>query len=151
VNGLLTRHTAEYFPFLALPGNSRHRTTFYATLARLVFMEDESDKFEPFIAPILDTTAKLATVVTMRNEEVCWSRDRAPSRFTHGCELHLQVMRALIGVCRDLRGIVSAAHNRPTYSALFDALFPTHVQTLVRAADTWADTPAVTTPLLKFM
>ena len=57
----------------------------------------------------------------------------------------------IIGVCRDLRGILQAAHNRPTYAQVFDAIFPRHVQTLVQAMEVWWDDPPVTTSLLKFM
>lgn len=34
---------------------------------------------------------------------------------------------------------------------LFDWLYPAHFPTIVSCLDAWADTPAVTTPLLKFM
>lgn len=43
VSGLLLNHTAEYFPFLGPPANTHLRTIFYTTLARLVFMEDETE------------------------------------------------------------------------------------------------------------
>ena len=43
VSTLLVKHTPEYFPFLATPAHSRHRTTFYTTLGRLVFMEEDSE------------------------------------------------------------------------------------------------------------
>jgi len=36
-------------------------------------------------------------------------------------------------VSRDLRGILAAAHNRPTYLQVFEAIFPRHVQTLISA------------------
>jgi hypothetical protein len=41
--------------------------------------------------------------------------------------------RSIIGVSRDLRGILAAAHNRPTYLQVFEAIFPRHVQTLISA------------------
>lgn len=127
---LLMNHGEEQYPFLVPAANTRYRTQFYSALARLVFMEDESERFEPFIAPLLTRLDQLAGVTGVRSEEV---------------------MRAVIGAARDLRGILSAAHNRPTYSQCFEALFPRHIGTLVALMDTWADTPAVAVPLLKAM
>lgn len=51
---LLQNHTEEHYAFLAKPVNSRNRTTFYATLARLLFMEDSGPgaKFKAFVAPL---------------------------------------------------------------------------------------------------
>lgn len=43
---------ADYFPFLTDPTNLRNRTTFYHTLARLLFMEDTPAKFKSFVAPL---------------------------------------------------------------------------------------------------
>ena len=43
VSSLLAHHTPEHFPFLSVPANSRFRTTFYTALARLVFMEEDSE------------------------------------------------------------------------------------------------------------
>ena len=43
VGAMLLNHTADHFPFLGNPANTHLRTTFYTTLARLVFMEDESE------------------------------------------------------------------------------------------------------------
>lgn len=47
--------------------------------------------------------------------------------------------------------MLQAAHNRPTYSLVFDSIFPRHVSTLVASLNTWWDTPAVTTSVLKCM
>jgi hypothetical protein len=43
VGAMLLSHTVEFFPFLGNPANTHLRTVFYTTLARLVFMEDESE------------------------------------------------------------------------------------------------------------
>ncbi len=34
------------------------------------------------------------------------------------------VKRAVIGVCRDLRGVVQATVSKKTYSMLFDIVYP---------------------------
>ena len=44
-------------------------------------------------------------------------------------------MRLAIGLARDVRGIVAATHNRPTYLLAFDALFPKHIKTFVRCVE----------------
>jgi len=134
VRFLLLHHTSDHFPFLAVPGNVRHRTTFHVTLTRLLFSSTPEEMpltFEQFISPICDTLSKLGTLSTaeLRGENV-----RSP----------------LIGVLRDLRGIASSLHNRRTYLMLFDALFPQHFPLFVRIAEAWWSEPAVTTSLLKF-
>ncbi|CAI7818815.1 unnamed protein product [Closterium sp. NIES-54] len=57
---------------------------------------------------------------------------------------------ALIGLFRDLRGITMATNSRRTFGLLFDWLYPAHMPLILRTAQFWSDTPAVTTPLLKF-
>ena len=49
---ILQHHTPEHFAFLDEAGNSRARTAFYATLSRLLFMEDTPAKFKGFVAPL---------------------------------------------------------------------------------------------------
>eukprot|EP00798_Chlamydomonas_sp_ICE-L_P003304 gene3304-13331_t len=46
---VLEHHTADNFAFLNHPANTRNRTTFYATLSRLRFMDDQPSKFKDFI------------------------------------------------------------------------------------------------------
>lgn len=140
VNAMLLNHTVDFFPFLGNPANTHLRTVFYTTLARLVFMEDESEvsvaqrsnlflfneraqelsflpplqKFEPFMAPILAGLDRLAPLSTVRSTES---------------------MALTIGLARDVRGIVAATHNRPTYLLAFEALYPKHIKTLVRCVE----------------
>ena len=42
----------EHFDFLDKPANGQHRTTFYCTLARLLFMDDSPQRFRSFVAPL---------------------------------------------------------------------------------------------------
>ena len=60
-----------------------------------------------------------------------------------------QVRHALVGVLRDLRGVVTACSNRRTYALFFEWLYPEFTPLLNRAAHTYFDSPDVTTPLLK--
>ena len=57
---------------------------------------------------------------------------------------------ALIGVCRDLRGIFSAALGSHHYTLLFDYIYPHHMTPLTKAAEMYGDDPEVMNPLLKF-
>ncbi|CAI5723453.1 hypothetical protein KXD40_000640 [Peronospora effusa] len=133
VQYLIGNHTAEEFPFLVVPANTRHRTMFHSTIARLIFttaFDESSDRFERFMDPIENVLNQLLQTVNYRVPEV---------------------REAVTGVCRDLRGIVQQTHNRHTYSCIFDFLYPTYFPVFVRAADELHDCPAVTTALLKFL
>lgn len=131
VNFVLANHTSEHFPFLSEPSSTRNRTIFYFTLTRLLFMEDSPHKFKAFVAPMQMVFANLASMpdANFRSEPV---------------------KNAIIGLFRDLRGITMATNSRRTFGLLFDWLYPAHMTLVLRAAQFWSDTPAVTTPLLKF-
>eukprot|EP00814_Leptocylindrus_danicus_P009736 CAMPEP_0116009182 /NCGR_PEP_ID=MMETSP0321-20121206/3288_1 /TAXON_ID=163516 /ORGANISM="Leptocylindrus danicus var. danicus, Strain B650" /LENGTH=761 /DNA_ID=CAMNT_0003478111 /DNA_START=994 /DNA_END=3279 /DNA_ORIENTATION=+ len=129
-------HTAETFPFLGVPSNARHRTTFHATLTRLLLSSDGEVKlgltFQQFLEPIstvLDQVGALSPT-ELRNEAV---------------------RRPLVGIFRDLRGIASSLHNRRTYSKFFDFMYPRHFPLLAKVADVWHDQSEVTISLLRFM
>ncbi|PSC72660.1 exportin-7 isoform X2 isoform A [Micractinium conductrix] len=134
---LLTHHTSDYFPFLTDASNLRNRTTFYHTLARLLFMEDTPAKFKSFVAPLQQVLAGLAS---------------ASANASNAAALRSTVPReTVIGLFRDLRGIATATNSRRTYSMLFEWLYPSHFPTMLACLEAWADTPEVTTALLKFM
>lgn len=57
----------------------------------------------------------------------------------------------VMGLFRDLRGVVSAANNRRPYGLIFDWLYPAHFPVILKCLEAWSDTPDVTTPLLKFI
>jgi hypothetical protein len=89
VKFLLQHHGEEHFPFLSVAGNTRHRTTFHLTLARLIFTttEELQPLFEAFVAPLTATLAQLGAAASFRQESV---------------------KRAIIGVCR---GMFVCAYN----------------------------------------
>ena len=128
VMDLLACHGPEHFPFLAMREHARARATFYTSLARLVFFEDDTDRFLPFLAPLSAALDALAPHATSRDEKVG---------------------AALAGAARDWRGVLLAAHNRASYSAVFDVLHPVHIDTLARGAEAWADVPHVANAILK--
>ena len=136
VNQTLACHTADHFPFLNQPSNTRNRTIFYATLGRLLFMDDDAEKFRNFMAPLgtlcdqLEATANDVNVLSFKSD---------------ACK------HALIGLFRDLRGLTSAANSRRTYGLVFDWFYPRRAPLLQKTMEAFADDPAVTTPLLKFV
>ncbi|GAB2238779.1 hypothetical protein Droror1_Dr00024692 [Drosera rotundifolia] len=132
VKFLVSNHTREHFPFLEDHRCSRNRTTFYYTLGWLIFVEDSPIKFNSAMEPL----AKVFLALESTPDAVFRS---APAKYS------------LIGLMRDLRGIVMATNSRRTYGQLFEWLYPAHLPLLLRGISHWADSPEVTTPLLKFM
>ncbi len=49
---MLSHHTSTFYSFLDHPVNTRNRTMYYSTLARLLFLEDTPHKFQQFVAPL---------------------------------------------------------------------------------------------------
>ena len=136
VRFLALNHTEEHFAFLAVPANTRHRTTFHATMTRLLLSPTGEEKLglslETFLEPISNKMAQLGALSpTDLRQEAC----RQP----------------LIGVFRDLRGIASSLHNRKTYSAFFDILHPRHLPLFAKVADVWHDQSDVIISLLRFL
>jgi len=129
-------HTEDHFSFLAVPANSRHRTTFHAILTRLQLSPTGEEKlglsFQQFLEPIVNTFNQLENLSAneLRNEAA---------------------RRPLIGIFRDLRGIASSLHNRKTYCMLFDILQPRYLSILAKVADVWHDQIDVIVSLLRFL
>lgn len=132
VSYLIRNHGPEQFPFLDVRGNTRHRTTFHLTLARLIFStsDEMGTLFDAFMEPFLDVLRRLEATPSFRQESV---------------------KQAIIGLARDLRGVAAATSNRRSYTMLFEALYPAHMSVFTKAAEEWADNAEVTTALLKFM
>lgn len=136
VRYLACHHTEDQFPFLAVAANTRHRTTFHATLTRLLLSPSGEDKlgltFEQFMEPLLSTLVQLGSLAP-------------PDLRSEACR------RAIIGVFRDLRGVASSLHNRRTYGMLFDLLHPQHLPLLSKVAEVWHDHPDVIVSVLRFL
>ncbi|KAL8162040.1 hypothetical protein V2J09_013529 [Rumex salicifolius] len=132
INIIVAHHTREHFPFLESHRYYRSRTTFYYTIGLLIFMEDSPVKFRYSMEPLSKVFIALESTsdAMFRTEAVKYS---------------------LIGLMRDLRGITMATNSRRTYGLLFDWIYPSHMPLLKRGISHWADTPEVTTPILKFM
>eukprot|EP00968_Pinguiococcus_pyrenoidosus_P021240 scaffold2724_cov260-Pinguiococcus_pyrenoidosus.AAC.27 len=122
VKYMIANHGGEAFPFLLHPNHTRDRTVFHLALARLFLgtLEDPRPTFEAFMEPLLNLLAQLNGTADLRTEDA---------------------RMAIIGVCRDLRGVAAATHNKKTYHLLFEALYPIHFPIFRRAVETWHDDP----------
>ena len=129
VHSVLQGHTD--FPFLRVPANARHRTTFYATLTKLLFAEDTTVRFKSFIGPF---SRMLSDLAELPEDDFK----------TQGAQ------EALCGVLRDLRGVCSSCSNRRSYNLFFSWVYPSFTPLFLRACAVWYDVPALTTALLKF-
>lgn len=137
INFILTNHSPNYYSFLSSASAARNRTTFYSTLARMIFMEDSAPKFKAFTAPLQAVLAGLS---------------QASGAGANAAALRASVPADTVsGLFRDLLGISQATMCRKAYMVLFDWLYPRHFPVVLACLEAWADTPAVTTPLLKFM
>ncbi|XP_066279027.1 exportin-7-like isoform X5 [Branchiostoma lanceolatum] len=144
VQFVLNNHTSEHFPFLGVNtsnplGDMRCRTTFYIALGRLLMVDlgEDEERFEQFMMPL--TTAFESVGQQLAN------MDRG------GPFNEEQTKRTLIGLARDLRGVVFAFNTKTSYMMLFDWMYPSYHPILLRAAEMWYHDPLVTTPVLKLM
>lgn len=131
---ILKKHGIANFPFLVVRGNERHRTTFYTTLCKLLFLSDYSEEdFVEFMQPLEAVSAQLEQISN-------------PEQFrVEG------VGRALVGWLRDMRGICTGCTNKKNYNYFFDWLYPKHIKIFMRAVEVWYDNPSVMTSLLKLL
>jgi len=131
---LLTNHGPENFPFLNEITNLRQRTAFYRTLCKLLFLQNYTeDDFISFIKPLESVSDRLNAIDN-------------PEHFKQE-----GVKNALIGWCRDLRGIVIGCSNKRTYTFFFDWFFDKYSGILEKAAQVWYDDQFVMNSLLKFL
>eukprot|EP00127_Corallochytrium_limacisporum_P005963 Clim_evm40s215 gene=Clim_evmTU40s215 len=136
-NMILQNH--HEFPFLESLNNTRHRTTFYTALGRLLFVEnqDEDDKFERFMDPFKQVVEWLRTQMTPEGRV---SPQADVSR----------VQSTIVGLCRDFRGIVAACTKKASYMSFFDWFYPNHMEPMTKCFGDFAGTPTVADPFLKF-
>eukprot|EP00668_Euglena_longa_P031811 GGOE01041069.1.p1 GENE.GGOE01041069.1~~GGOE01041069.1.p1 ORF type:complete len:1066 (-),score=423.60 GGOE01041069.1:257-3454(-) len=133
VQFMLDHHRGPDFPFLEDQLYTKHRSEYYCTIANLLFMETVTEQaFEKFMQPI---------------RTVCESLEAIPQAEAFA---QIPVKRAVIGLLRDLRGILGACLNRRTYTLLFDWLFPGHMHLLRRCCQVFCRDMDVAIPLLKF-
>ncbi|ORY39407.1 hypothetical protein BCR33DRAFT_788413 [Rhizoclosmatium globosum] len=129
---MLRFHNAQYFPFL--DSNRRKRSTYYSTLCRLLFtddnMENEALEFLNLFNGQLEELTRLPNLAAFR-------------------ETRIRLL--LDGLFRDLRGFVSAielSEAKPSYLIFFNWFYP-HMPILLRALEANYDHPVANT-ILKF-
>eukprot|EP00033_Pygsuia_biforma_P003298 GCRY01003615.1.p1 GENE.GCRY01003615.1~~GCRY01003615.1.p1 ORF type:complete len:1074 (-),score=340.38 GCRY01003615.1:314-3535(-) len=132
VSFAIRNHTRDTFAFLDEPSNTKLRTLYYSSITRLFFQShlDDLESLSQFMRPFaqtLDYFASISTTEALRTD---------------------LVRNQLIGLCRDLRGVIEGA-GMQHYGHLFDWLYPQYLPTLVRVFSVWMDIPAVSTPMLK--
>lgn len=129
---LIKNHVGSQFPFLGYDNDNKYRITFYTALSRLVFSaaEDSMNSFDVFIEPQEAIARQLGEVKDLRDNTV---------------------KIAIVGLLRDLRGILDATHNKRTYNLFFDSMFPLLFPLLGRVTETWFDDEKVMTAVLKFL
>ncbi|KAI4300942.1 hypothetical protein L6164_034268 [Bauhinia variegata] len=132
VKHIILNQKREQFSFLENWECFCSRTTFHYVIGMLLFLEDSLLNFKSSMEPLVQVFIKLESVpdAMFRSDAVKY---------------------ALIGLMRDLRGIAIATNSRRTYGFLFDWLYPARMPLILKGITHWADTPEVTTPLLKFV
>lgn len=142
IREMLSNHDEDNFPFMKGPDSltGRHRTTFYQTLLRILFANSGSSfeaepEFIQFLEPL---DRKLKLLAGLPSKEA-FLADAA-------------VKSAVVGVLRDLRGVVSTIANRKMYMFFFDWLYESHVSVLLKICEVFSEAGAteVTNVLLKF-
>ncbi|XP_054917475.1 exportin-7-B isoform X1 [Dermacentor andersoni] len=162
VQFMLSNHTSEHFPFLGHNSGSRSpcpaasssagsagggrergmdmrcRSTFYTSLGRLLMVElgEDEERFMQFMRPL--TAAFEAIGATLANaDSPLFNADEAK--------------KMLIGLARDLRGLVFAFNTKTSYMMLFEWIYPAYFPILHRALELWYHDPSVSTPVLKLV
>ncbi|KAJ6221671.1 hypothetical protein RDWZM_000216 [Blomia tropicalis] len=134
---ILNNHTAQNFPFLSNSFDINYmkcRTIFYTSLGRLFMIDsgEDEDKFEKFMLPL---TNSLDTLTNMLSNKAMFSAD--------------ETKRALIGIARDLRGLVFSFVSKSNIMIFFNWIYPAYTPVFHAAIDLWYNDPQVTTPILK--
>ena len=138
VQFILENHTAEHFPFLNTCEDTRHRTTFYNALGRIMSSEtteNDGTRFEMFLAP-------LGMVMGQLNEALAGGMAVRDNR---------AVKDTLRGAMRDIRGILQSLTSKPSFSLMFDWMYPKFLPVLINGVQIWYDDPTVAIPVLKCM
>lgn len=86
-----------------VPANSKMRTKFYMTWGRLACSEPHIDYFDNAMESFDRTFQFLQQHQNFRSE---------------------QVRLIGIGLCRDLRGVISSTYNKVSYQMFFEWLYP---------------------------
>lgn len=142
IREMIANHDEDNFPFMKGPDArmGRHRTTFYQTLLRILFASggsnfDSETEFIRFMEP-LDRKLKILAAIPNKQSFIS----------------DASVKAAVVGVLRDMRGVVSTVLNRKSYGFFFDWFYENHSAVLLIICDVFsaAGVTEVTNVLLKF-
>ncbi|XP_017472351.1 PREDICTED: exportin-7-like [Rhagoletis zephyria] len=134
---ILNSHTPQNFPFLSNTFDINYmkcRTIFYTSLGRLFMIDsgEDEDKFEKFMQPL---TTSMDTLKSMLSNKSLFGQE--------------ETKRALIGIARDLRGLVFSFVSKSNIMIFFNWIYPAYTPVFHAAIDMWCHDPQVTTPILK--
>lgn len=135
---ILDNHTSEHFPFLDTCTDTRHRSTYYTALGRIMSSEttdSDGNRFDRFLQPLGKVMVALGGQL-----EAGLTPQTAPA-----------VAQAMLGVVRDVRGILRSLTSKPSYQVVFDWLYPDFVPVLIRGVQVWCEEPTISVPILKCM
>eukprot|EP00051_Salpingoeca_urceolata_P032840 m.17679 g.17679 ORF g.17679 m.17679 type:complete len:1077 (+) comp5522_c0_seq1:322-3552(+) len=134
---ILQQHTAEHFPFLDSITDTRHRTTFYTALGRILTMDASEDngRFDAFVRP-------LEQIIMVIHQQLGMSLPPPQEA---------QLKHGTLGLVRDLRGLAIACTTKTSYMLLFEWLYPAYFPTLILALERWYNDAKVAVPILKFV
>lgn len=142
VREMIANHDEDNFPFMKGPDSrmGRHRTTFYQTLLRILFASggnnfDSEAEFKRFMEPL---DRKMKALASLPSKEAFLN--------------DASVKAAVIGVLRDLRGVISTVLNPRTYLLFFEWFYPTFSTVMLKVCEVFSEAgvPEVTNVLLKF-
>jgi len=102
----------------------------------MVDLGEDEERLTRFMTPI---------ITTMQNLKQMMMNSSGNSGMTD------LAMKTLIGLARDLRGLIFAFNTKSSYAMLFDIIYPNFTEVLNKALEVWSHEPAVTTPVLKMM
>ncbi|CAH8511106.1 unnamed protein product [Heterobilharzia americana] len=115
---------------------SRLRTTFYASISRLLMVElgEDEEQFLNFVSPLTRVTNQLIIAIL----------SGGPSNLSQ--EL---TKISIIGLARDIRGISCSLSTKSSYQMLMDWIYPNGLQLFSRALELWPLDYTLTVPVLK--
>eukprot|EP00298_Acanthocystis_sp_HF-20_P014001 c20595_g3_i4.p1 GENE.c20595_g3_i4~~c20595_g3_i4.p1 ORF type:complete len:558 (-),score=182.23 c20595_g3_i4:22-1695(-) len=127
---VLQNHSSyELFPFLLERAFGRQRTTFYQSLMKLILVDDKVMKFDVFVAPFSQNFQQLMSI--------------PPNMWQNNAK------QMLIGIFRDIRGILQAALTSRAYMMVFDWLHPQYIPLFLTTCETFYSNSEIVNILLK--
>ncbi|KRX20843.1 Exportin-7-A [Trichinella nelsoni] len=141
VNFLMNNHTAQHFPLLGLDVDIKTmklRTQFYFTLSRLVNLtcgENVEEEFNRLLAPFKDVITGLEEIFKVSDSSAL-QEERSK--------------RSVIGLGRDLRGILLACSSNLSFTRVFQQIYPTVFFIFNKAIKFWSTDHDLVSPIFRF-